>query len=211
MVGWAVYGGLVLVGFFFGIVTGYDQPKTVVVAKAPKEKEPPKPPDKPAPKVTPEPQPAPEPQPTPPVVVPKDDPPPKKDPPKVDPPKIDTPPPKKEDPKTEVVTAVSFKEVTVVLRKHCTECHGAGKVQGKVDLTSIAKMKASKGQVLVPGKPDQSDLYTSITVGEMPKDRKKPTDQELMVIRNWILGGAKERRRIRGCRFARQQARPGPR
>ena len=40
MVGWAVYGGLLLVGFFFGIVTGYERPKTVVVAKAPKEKKP---------------------------------------------------------------------------------------------------------------------------------------------------------------------------
>ena len=53
------------------------------------------------------------------------------------------------------------------------------------------------GKILVPGKPDQSDVYTSITEREMPdQGRPKPKPQELMKLRNWILQGAKERRRI---------------
>jgi hypothetical protein len=185
MIGIAVYGGLVLVGFFFGIVTGYDSPKPpIVIVK--KEKETPKPPEtpKPTPKVTPEP---PEPKkidtPTPPEPK-KIDPPMPPEPKKVDPP---TPP----EPKKEIVPQLVFKDVVPILKKHCTECHGAGKVQGKVDLTSMAKMMDSKGaNLLTPGKPDKSDLYTSITQREMPKDRPKPTDKEVMTIRNWILGGA---------------------
>ena len=67
------------------------------------------------------------------------------------------------------------------------ECHGAGKVQGEVDLTSIAKIMDSKdANLLKPGKPEKSDLYTSITERETPKERPKPSDKELALIRDWI-------------------------
>jgi len=203
MIGWAVFGGLVLVGFFFGIVTGYERPKGVAVSSAPKEKESPKPETpKPTPKVTPEVQPSPT-TPNPWVTPPKEDTTPKNETPKIDPPKIDPPkidsPPKKEEPKSEVVIPVSFrKDVVPILRKHCFECHGdgKGKPKGDVDLTSIAKMMKSPGKILVPGKPEQSDVYTSITQREMPdQGRPKPKPDELLVLKNWILSGAKERRR----------------
>jgi hypothetical protein len=42
LIGWAVYGSLMVVAFMFGIVTGYDQPKTITIAKLPKEKDNPK-------------------------------------------------------------------------------------------------------------------------------------------------------------------------
>jgi hypothetical protein len=193
LIGIAIYGGLVLVGFFFGIVTGYEKP--VVVVKKDKEAPTPEPskpePPKVTPKVTPEPGPEPK-------IEPK-----KKDPesPKPEPKKIDpTPEPKKGDPsppepKKEVLQTVVFKDVLPVLKKHCTECHGAGKAQAGVDVTTIAKMMASKGKgrLLVPGKPDDSSLYTSIIDGEMPKDNRTTlTDKEKMLIHDWIKGGAKE-------------------
>lgn len=189
-----VYGFLVLVGFFFGVVTGYDRPRPGPVARAERDKdqpraETPKPPPA-APRANPAP-PGPEPRPEP-KGEPKPEP--KKEPPRVEAKKVEPPKP---EPKKDTVAPVTFKDVMVVLRKHCTECHGAGKAQGRVDVTSVAKMMTSKGKVLVPGKPDESDLYTSITEREMPKDRPRPTDAELAVIRNWILGGAKERRRNR--------------
>jgi hypothetical protein len=34
LIGWAVFGGLVLAGFLFGVVVGYESPKQLVVAKA---------------------------------------------------------------------------------------------------------------------------------------------------------------------------------
>jgi hypothetical protein len=54
----------------------------------------------------------------------------------------------------------------------------------------------SPGKIVVPGKPEQSDIYTSITEREMPSGGKpKPSEKELLVLKNWILSGAKERRR----------------
>jgi hypothetical protein len=59
----------------------------------------------------------------------------------------------------------------------------------------------------VPGKPEESDVYTSITEREMPDGgRPKPTKRELATLRNWILSGAKERRRV-----VRRRAVPSPR
>ncbi|HEV3438695.1 MAG TPA: hypothetical protein VG122_15125, partial [Gemmata sp.] len=37
MMGWGVYGSLVVIGFVFGIVTGYERPKTITVTKVAKE------------------------------------------------------------------------------------------------------------------------------------------------------------------------------
>ena len=111
---------------------------------------------------------------------------PKTDPPKAEPPKVDKVDPpkppalvKKEEPKTQALKPVSFqREVLPILRSHCLNCHGAtGKAKGDVNLTSIANMMKSRGgKILVPGKPDESDVYTSITEREMPDGgRPKPT------------------------------------
>jgi hypothetical protein len=204
MIGWAVFGGLVLIGFFFGVVTGYETPKPVLVAKAnkdrDKEKGSAKLPVTVVPKETP---PAP---PTPPMT-PKEDETPKVEPPKANPPKIEppkvnppkiNPPSKKEEPKPPALVPVSFqKDVMPILRTHCLNCHGAtGKPKGDVNLTSIANMMKSRGKILSPGKPEDSDIYTSITEREMPDGgRPKPTPKELMTLRNWILTGAKPCRR----------------
>jgi hypothetical protein len=128
-------------------------------------------------------------------------------PPAVDPkpaPPIATVTPKTETPpKKEEFKAVSFKtDVLPILRRHCLDCHGGGKgkPKGDIDLTTLAKiMKSpSPGKILVPGKPDQSDIYTSITERDMPDGGKpKPSKEEQLVLKNWILSGAKERRTIR--------------
>jgi periplasmic protein TonB len=231
MIGWGIYGSLVVIGFLFGIVTGYERPKTITVAKVAKEKEKdtsksdnpknetpkttPKPtqesttstpPTQPITTPTPVETPAPAPMPTTtPTVDPKPPMPEITMPPKTDPkpstpattttPKVDT------VPKKEELQAVSFKaDVLPILRKHCLNCHGLalkGKPKGDVDLTTIAKMKNSPGKMVVPGKPEQSEIYTSITSGDMPKDNPPPSEKELLVLKNWILTGAKERRSIR--------------
>ena len=52
------------------------------------------------------------------------------------------------------------------------------------------------GALVKPGDPDKSPLYESIKAGRMPPDGKPgPTEKEMMLIRDWIAGGAKERRR----------------
>jgi hypothetical protein len=205
MVGIAVYGGLVLVGFFFGVVTGYEpaRPPSSPVAKAPKDKdgdtpkpEPQKPePPKPEPKLN---------QPTPPAPEPKNDPVPEpkmEDPkpePKVEPkvePKMEaTPPPKKEEPK-EFVRAVSFeKDVKPILRRYCFSCHGdpGAKPKGDVDLTSLAKITDPKNPpILKPGDPKGSAIFFTIEDLAMPPKAPRPGKGELQVIHDWIKGGAK--------------------
>ncbi len=193
MLGWAVFGGLVLIGFFFGVVTGYERPKPpVAVAAAPKENSKPETP-KPTPKITPEPQPIP------PVTLPKKEEP-KADPPKkAEPPKIDTPiPKKKNEPKTQELTPVSFqKDVLPIFRTYCLNCHGSGtgKPKGNVDLRTVASiMKGGGGPIIEVGKPEKSQLFTQIVDNAMPPDGKRPGKGETEVIRNWILAGAKPRR-----------------
>jgi hypothetical protein len=223
IIGWGIYGALVLIGFAFGIVTGYERPKTITVAKANTEADPAKPdthkadPPKPTPKANPSPEPA-NPQPV--NATPKDNPStgpmpatpatPKADPktptpmpmtpatPKVDPkppmpttpatPKVDT------TPKKEELKPVSFKaDVLPILRTHCVNCHGAvGKPKGNVDLTTLAKIMKSGDKMVVPGNLKESDIYTSIVDREMPKDKPKPNDKEMLILKNWILTGAKE-------------------
>lgn len=192
MAGWAAFGGLVLVGFFFGIVTGYETPKPA--AKAPRQvvkADPTVPP----PGAVPEPQPEPRPQPK---LIEKVDPPKvdpsKVDPPKVDPPKIENPPPKKEPPKTPVFAAVSFqKDVLPIFRTYCINCHGgSGKPKGNVDLRTIASiMKGGGGPIIEVGNPGKSAIYSTVFDNTMPPEGKRPGKGEIDVIRDWILGGAK--------------------
>jgi hypothetical protein len=205
MVGIGVYGFLVLVGFMFGIVTGYERPRAVTVARAPKE----------TPKVeTPaQPKPAPNAGTTPPVVEPNEEPP-RKEPPKIDMPTPIVPKktePKKSEPKkkdkTVAVQPVSFqKDVLPIFRAYCLNCHGdVGAPKGDVDLRTVASIKrGGGGPILEVGNPDRSAIYTSIVDGAMPPNNKKPSRGEMDVIRDWILTGANPRRAIRTRRHGRR-------
>jgi len=207
LIGWVVYGGLLIIGFFFGIVTGYEKPRTIM-SQIPKDRTPPS-------FETASLKPAAASEAKPPAP-PKEQGPvysalPKNDPPLVNPGNsnsvIPEKPrailsPKKESPKSQELVAVTFQQAVLpILRTHCLNCHGAGtgKPKGDVNLTSIANMMRSRGRkIIVPGKPNESDIYTSITEREMPDGgRPKPTEKELTVLRNWILSGAKPRRRRR--------------
>ncbi|VTU02655.1 : PSCyt1 [Gemmataceae bacterium] len=224
-----IYGFLVLVGFFFGIVTGYEKPRPVVAKKdettkkdehvkkdtsvAPKAQPPKTTPNQPTGTVpntqyTPEPDPKPkddpktEPDPKP---EPKKDEP-KPEEPKPEPKKVDPVPepkkeePKKEEPKKELVSAVTFKDVLPILREHCGNCHGAaGKAKADVDTTTYEKLMKSPsgiGKSVVAGDLKKSGLWVSIENLEMPPDGKpRPTPKQLETLKNWILAGAKPRRR----------------
>jgi outer membrane biosynthesis protein TonB len=125
----------------------------------------------------------------------------KPDPPKPDP--VKPPAPKPEPPKPDPVKppakAVAFKEVAPLFRTYCGNCHGmVGKPKGGVDLRTLASIMkgGDDGALIKAGDPDKSPLYESIKAGRMPPDGKPaPTEKELMLIRDWIASGAKERRR----------------
>ncbi len=195
-----IYGSLLLIGFFFGIVTGYQRPQSnavkpdeeLQVAKADPNGTPvPKPiapvitepKDEPKPEVKPEPTPEPAPKP---------------EPPKPKPMVIE---PKKVEPKSEPETpefAISFeKQVKPILMRYCGNCHGnAGKPKGDVDLrTLVAITNPDNPPILVPGDPKKSAIFFTIDDMSMPPQAPRPGKGELDLIRQWILGGAKPRRR----------------
>jgi hypothetical protein len=193
----SIYAGLALVGFSFGVWAGAAKPKPVEVADAKQKENIDTPAEKPKPAVTPNPTP----NPLPPEPKGKEpEPKPKEPEPK---PKEPEPKPKAKEPEPKAkvdVKPVAFKEVLPILRTHCNNCHGdVGKPKFGVDLRTVASiMKGDKNgdPIVVPGNPEKSPLYESITSGRMPEEGKPaPPPEKLEIIRNWILSGAKERRR----------------
>lgn len=87
------------------------------------------------------------------------------------------------------------RDVRPILKTHCFLCHGEEeKPKGDVDLRLrrfMDKQLDGGARVLVPGKPDASEMVRLIRDGEMPKKGKKVTPAELAIIERWIAQGAK--------------------
>lgn len=99
----------------------------------------------------------------------------------------------------------SYKEVSAILTKYCGDCHGVkGKPKADVDVSTYDKLMKSPsgiGKAIVAKDLKKSGLHAAIAAGEMPPEGKpKPTDKEIAVLRDWILAGAKPRRRFSACR-----------
>lgn len=87
------------------------------------------------------------------------------------------------------------RDVRPILKAHCTHCHGEEeKPKGGVDLRLrrfMDRKLEDGGRVLVPGRPDESEMVLLMREGEMPKKGKKVSPEELAVIERWIAQGAK--------------------
>ena len=86
------------------------------------------------------------------------------------------------------------RDIRPLLKTHCFQCHGEGeKLKGGVDLRLRRLMlkESDSGRVLVPGKPSDSVLLKMVRSGEMPKDGKKLTAQEVNLLEKWVAKGAK--------------------
>jgi hypothetical protein len=99
------------------------------------------------------------------------------------------------------VAAVSEHEVRGILQARCVVCHGGLQKMGGLDLRTVASRRrgGKSGPALVPGKPEESLLYTKIVRGQMPPEKESkalavelPTDAETAKIRAWIAAGAPE-------------------
>ena len=99
------------------------------------------------------------------------------------------------------VAAVNEHEVRGIIQARCVTCHGGLQKMGGLDMRTVAsRLKGGKsGPALVPGKPEESLLYTRIVKGQMPPDKlaktlavELPTDGETEKIRAWIAAGAPE-------------------
>jgi mono/diheme cytochrome c family protein len=89
------------------------------------------------------------------------------------------------------------KDIRPILKAHCFECHGEGEtLKGGLDLRLRRLMLkgGDDGSVIVPGKPDKSLLFKLVHTGEMPKRDKKLTPEQITLIKQWIVAGAKTAR-----------------
>jgi mono/diheme cytochrome c family protein len=82
-----------------------------------------------------------------------------------------------------------------LFQKSCLPCHNAAAAQGGLDLSSRAAMlKGSEhGPVVLPGKPEQSQLYkvvAHIAKPAMPFNGKKLAESDIAAIAEWIREGA---------------------
>jgi formylglycine-generating enzyme required for sulfatase activity len=75
-------------------------------------------------------------------------------------------------------------DIAPILAKGCVDCHHAG---SELDVTSRSLMVQKR--LIVPGKPGESSLYTSMRDGLMPPEAKAP-QEEIAKIRSWIQQGA---------------------
>src|SRR6185295_13793810 len=86
------------------------------------------------------------------------------------------------------------RDIRPILKAHCFNCHGEGeKLKGGVDLRLRRFMltNSESGHVMVPGKPGESVMLKMVASGEMPKDGKKLTPEQIAKIEHWIKSGAR--------------------
>ncbi|MDE2655268.1 MAG: hypothetical protein F4087_09335 [Gemmatimonadetes bacterium] len=103
---------------------------------------------------------------------------------------------------TSLADTVSYKEdVLPIFQKRCARCHGAkdeeGEVVAEVSLIVInyerLMLGSEFGPVITAGDAEDSWLLEMITEGDMPPEGEgdKVPEEEIAVIRQWIVEGAK--------------------
>ncbi len=91
------------------------------------------------------------------------------------------------------------KAVRPLLAKHCYECHSDAKKQKKggllLDLRAGWQTGGDSGPAIVPGKPDESLLISSVKYDsfEMPP-KGKLSDAEIAILEKWVAIGAPDPR-----------------
>ncbi|MEP7258537.1 MAG: PSD1 and planctomycete cytochrome C domain-containing protein [Flavitalea sp.] len=88
-------------------------------------------------------------------------------------------------------------QVRGIFAHNCYKCHGAQKVKGdlRLDSKTMAFRGGESGVVIIPGKPQDSDLFRRITLPKghediMPSEGKQLTGNEIRMIKFWIQKGA---------------------
>ncbi len=93
---------------------------------------------------------------------------------------------------------VAFEQqVRPVLSTYCYSCHGSGeRPAGGLSLTTARAILAGggSGPAVIPGDPDASLLYQSVTGSHpelsMPPGDRQPSMEEIAALREWIESGA---------------------
>lgn len=91
------------------------------------------------------------------------------------------------------------KEVRPFFAKYCLECHNAKTRKAGLDLETHKALLAGSdgGEVVVPGKPDESPLVILVEKKDKPfmppkEAKRQPTPKEFAILRAWVAAGAKD-------------------
>jgi WD40 repeat protein/mono/diheme cytochrome c family protein len=89
------------------------------------------------------------------------------------------------------------RDMAPILVRQCQRCHGPEKAKGKYRLDTLDRLKtpgSSKEIPVVPGKPDQSEIYRRLTLDDederMPHKADRLPDSQIAIIGRWIEQGA---------------------
>ncbi len=90
------------------------------------------------------------------------------------------------------------RQIKPIIVDNCLECHSPEDHKGGLDATSVANLvKGGKkaAPAILPGKPDESPLVEylrGVREPQMPKGNPVLSEDELHLVRLWILAGAKD-------------------
>jgi len=98
---------------------------------------------------------------------------------------------------TEVPETVSYKKhIAPMFKNSCVSCHGEDKQKGKLRLDTPDWIK--KGEVVVSGKLNESEVHARVTLPKDDDDFMPPegkgdpfTDVQVAILEKWIKDGAK--------------------
>src|SRR5437763_15737270 len=79
------------------------------------------------------------------------------------------------------------RQVAPILARRCLDCHSGPEPKGELDLSrrEAAMKGGSSGEVILPGKPDESLLWEHVADGTMPP-KTTLLDAEKATHRDWI-------------------------
>lgn len=92
---------------------------------------------------------------------------------------------------------VDFKKsIQPIFEKRCIECHGAEKQKADLRLDSKGEAIKNDTTIIVPGKPDESDMFKRVSLPAdhddiMPPKGDPLTKEQVELIKQWIAEGAK--------------------
>jgi mono/diheme cytochrome c family protein len=90
------------------------------------------------------------------------------------------------------------RQIKQILTDNCDECHSADEHKGGFEITTVSQLiKGGKkaSPAIIPGKPDESPFVQYLRGQrdpQMPKGNPALTEDELHLVRLWILAGAKD-------------------
>jgi mono/diheme cytochrome c family protein len=91
------------------------------------------------------------------------------------------------------------KDIAPVFAEHCLQCHGGDKAKGGLSFgsqDSAMKRLKSGHTAIIPGQPEKSEMLARLTSTDPeqqmppPEQTKRPTAQQIALLREWIVAGA---------------------